>query len=303
MGSDEITFTVATDNGVRALIQSAKRRIVVIASALSRVVVNALVARFDDPADLDIRVIINADGEVYRRGFGEREALQVIRDAASQNLLDLRVQPGARNGVNISDEDMTVFTPISKKIEVGSDTDEKPNAIVLQGALSESTARAAGAEHLDDSPAGEIGNAALASQEVEAMQDDLDRIPPAKSNIAHRMNVFASRVEYIEFETKNCALGRKGVSLPDGLKTTTTKALQTQFSSRLRTPMAVIGAVEVVVKEGENVPTEKIDDKWLRNERKRIEDCYTFQIENLAAFTCGKTGKHSMRPSTHSRWP
>ena len=75
MGSDEITFTVATDDGVRALIQSAKRRIVVVASALSRVVVNALVARFDDPADLNIRVIINADGEVYRRGFGEREAL------------------------------------------------------------------------------------------------------------------------------------------------------------------------------------------------------------------------------------
>ena len=207
----------------------------------------------------------------------------MIRDAASQNLLDLRVQPGARNGVNISDENMTVFTPISKKIEVGSDTDEKPNAIVLQGALSESPARAAGAEQLDDSPAGEIGNAALASQEVEAMQDDLDRIPPAKSNIAHRMNVFASRVEYIEFETKNRALGHKGVSLPDGLKTTTTKALQTQFSSRLRTPMAVIGAVEVVVKEGENVPTEKIDDKWLRNERKRIEDCYTFQIENFGS--------------------
>ena len=142
-------------------------------------------------------------------------------------------------------------------------------------------ARAAGAERSDDSPTGEIGNAALDPKKVEEMQADLERNPPAKFDIARRLNVFTSRVVYVEFEIKNFALGRKGVPLPDDFKTATTKALQAQISSRLRAPMAEIGAVEVVVGEGENATTEKIDDEWLRKERKRIEDLYTFQIDNF----------------------
>ena len=281
MGGDERTFTVATDDAVISMIQSAKRRLVVIAPALSKAVANALAARFDELAELDIRVIVDADAEVYRLGFGEREALQVIRDAASRSLLDLREQPGVRIGVIISDDDTMVFAPVSKNIEAGSDSVEKPNAIVLRGAPSESLARAAGAERSDDSPAGEIGNAALDPKKVEAMQADLERNPPAKFDIARRLNVFTSRVVYVEFEIKNFALGRKGMPLPDDFKTATTKALQAQISSRLRAPMAEIGAVEVVVGEGDNATTEKIDDEWLRKERKRIEDLYTFQIDNF----------------------
>ena len=281
MVTDERTFTVATDDAVTAMIQSARRRLVVIAPALSQAVADALADRIDELADLDVRVIVDADAEVYRLGFGEREALQVIRETASRSLLDLREQPGVRIGVIISDEDTMVFAPVSKNIEAGSDTAEKPNAIVLRGRPSESLARAAGAERSDDSPTGEIGGAALDPQKVEAMQAELQRNPPAKFDIARRLNVFTSRVVYVEFEIKNFALGRRGVPLPDDFKTATTKALQAQISSRLRAPMAEIGAVEVVVGEGENTKTEKIDDEWLRKERKRIEDLYTFQIDNF----------------------
>jgi len=149
--NDDRTFTVATDAAVISLIENAARRLVVIAPALSRAVANALAARFDDLERLDIRVILDADAEVYRLGFGEREALEVIRDAASRSLLDLRVQPGVRIGVIISDEDTMVFAPISKNIEAGSDSVEKPNAIILRGASADSIARAAGAQPDDTS--------------------------------------------------------------------------------------------------------------------------------------------------------
>jgi hypothetical protein len=45
--------------------------------------------------------------------------------------------------------------------------------------------------------------------------------------------------------------------------------------------MAEIGALEVAIGDGEEAKTEKIDDAWLRKERKRIEDQYTFQIDNF----------------------
>ena len=212
MQDDERTFTAATDAAIISMIKNARRRLVVIAPALSSDVADALAARFEDLENLDIRVIVDADAEVYRLGFGEHKALKVIRKAASQNQLDLREQPGVRIGVIISDDDTMVFAPISKNIEAGSDTVEKPNAIVLRGTASQSLARAAGAQQADDSPAGEIGNAALNPEKVRAMQADLERNPPAKFDIARRLQVFSSRIVYVEFEIRNFALGTKASS-------------------------------------------------------------------------------------------
>jgi len=278
---DDRTFTVATDAAVISLIKSAKRRLVVIAPALSKAVASALASRFDDLERLDVRVILDADAEVYRLGFGEHEALEVIRNAASRNLLDLRVQPGVRIGVIISDEDTMVFAPISKNIEAGSETAEKPNAIVLRGASTESIARAAGAQPDDDSPSSEIGNAALDPAKVAAMQTDLERNPPAKFDITRRLQVFSSRVVYVEFEMSGFSLSRKQVPLPEDFTTVSDANLQAQISSRLRAPMAAVGAVELKIGDGTDAKTVRVDDAWLRKERKRIEDLYTFQIDNF----------------------
>ena len=45
--------------------------------------------------------------------------------------------------------------------------------------------------------------------------------------------------------------------------------------------LQAIGAVKVEIGDGKDAKTEKIDDAWLRKERKRIEDLYTFQINNF----------------------
>jgi hypothetical protein len=278
---DGRTFTVATDAAVISLITSAESLLVVIAPALSRAVADALAARSDQLENLDIRVIVDADAEVYRLGFGEREALEVIRDAAARNLLDLRVQPGVRIGVIISDDNTMVFAPVSKNIEAGSETADKPNAIVLRGASTEKLVRAAGAHTDDKSPSGEIGYAALDPAKVLAMQADLERNPPAKFDITRRLQVFSSRVVYVEFEITGFALSRKQVPLPEDFSTVSDANLQAQISSRLRAPIAAVGAVEVTTGEGKDAKVAMVDDAWLRKERKRIEDLYTFQIDNF----------------------
>ena len=45
--------------------------------------------------------------------------------------------------------------------------------------------------------------------------------------------------------------------------------------------MAAVGAVELKIGDGNDAKTVKVDDAWLRKERKRIEDLYTFQIDNF----------------------
>jgi hypothetical protein len=88
---------------------------------------------------------------------------------------------------------------------------------------------------------------------------------------------------YVEFEIKGFAISRKQVPLPDDFKTVNNAELQAQLSTRLRAPMADIGPVEVQIdcgEDGTEPNSKKIDDKWLRQERKRIEDRYTFQVDH-----------------------
>ena len=281
-GSDR-TFTVANDAAIISLIESAKNRLVIIGPAFSEAVAAALTKRFGDLDQVDIRVVMDADAEVYRLGFGEPKALSLIRAAAAKNFLDLREQSGVRIGVIISDDATMVYSPVSRNIEAGSETVEKPNAIVLSGASTEKLVRASGASREEGAPAAEIGTTALDAGKAAEIEADLERLPPVKFDVSRRVNVFHSRLVYVEFEIKGFAISRKQVPLPEDFKTVTNVELQAQLSTRLRAPMADIGPVEVQIECGEegNAPKpKKIDDKWLRQERKRIEDLYTFQVDH-----------------------
>ena len=68
-------FAVASDQALVDLINSAKVRLVVIAPALTKLVADALSRRLDDLGQLSVTVILDADPEVYRLGFGDEEAL------------------------------------------------------------------------------------------------------------------------------------------------------------------------------------------------------------------------------------
>src|SRR5258708_7236152 len=98
----------------------------------------------DLPA-LSLTVILDADAEVYRMGYGDPEALEIIRKASKEAMFDLREQPGVRIGVVISDDRTMVYAPVSRNVEAGSTTEEKPNAIMLEGRSTETLAGAAGA--------------------------------------------------------------------------------------------------------------------------------------------------------------
>jgi hypothetical protein len=97
------TFVVASDVSLVELIRAAERRLVVVCPAVSDAVVAALIDRLIDLGPLAITVILDADPEVYRLGYGTTSALEKLRHASSQNQLDLRTQAGVRIGVVISD--------------------------------------------------------------------------------------------------------------------------------------------------------------------------------------------------------
>src|SRR5438067_1761818 len=231
MTSDGRTFAVASDEALVELISRARNRLVVIAPALTQAVADALSQRFDDLGRLDVTIILDPDPEVYRLGFGDQVALETIRTASAKNLFDLREQAGVRIGVVISDETTMVYSPVSKNIEAGSTSVEKPNAIVLSGSAADRIATAAGSDTREDAPRPEVGSKALESGKVQQMQADLKANPPKPFDITRKMNVFTSKVQYVEFSASNYRLTTRQIPLPPELVDVADDELRNRISS------------------------------------------------------------------------
>jgi hypothetical protein len=275
------TFTVASDDALIELVNRAGDRLVIIAPALTQPVAKAISQRFNDLPQLSVTVILDSDPEVYRLGFGDEAALETIRAASSNTLFDLREQPGVRIGVVISDDTTMVYSPVSKNIEAGSTSEEKPNAIVLTGGATDRIATAAGADNSDDAPKPEVGNTALKPAKVQEMQSNLKANPPKPFDIARKMNVFSSKVQYVEFSASNYRLSARQIPLPPELVGVADDDLKNRISGRIRAPFDGIGKLEITLDHQGKPEKLKVDADWLNRERKRIEDEYTFPVNNF----------------------
>lgn len=274
-------FVVASDDRLIELIQSAKTRLLVAAPALTRAVAGELAKRLTDLGTMSITVIVDPDPEVYRLGFGHTEALDMLRKASDVALFDLREQSGLRIGIVVSDELALVFAPVSMNIEAGSKSDQKPNAIVLDAAAADRILAAAtpGTGETPSNP--EIGTQPLKPATVEAMKSDLSENPPRPFDITRRLTVFSSRVQYVEFSASNYRLAARQVALPPELIDLSDSDLKDRISGRIRAPLDEIGKLEVEIGRAGEKEKLQIDETWLKRERKRIEDEFTFQINNF----------------------
>ena len=286
------TFAVATDDALLGLISSARHRLVVVAPALTQAVADALSRRFDDLEQLDLTVILDSDPEVYRLGFGDHTALEMIRAASTKNLFDLREQMGVRIGVIVADDTTMVYSPVSKNIEAGSTSAEKPNAIVLSGVAADRIAAVAGSDRSGDAHAAEVGSEALAPAKVQAMQAGLKANPPKPFDITRKLHVFASKVQYVEFSASNYRLTTRQIPLPPELVDVVDDNLKNRITSRIRAPFDGIGKLDVTIGGDGKPETIKVDDDWLRKERKRIEDEYTFPIANFGRVILYSESRH-----------
>ncbi len=275
------TFTLASDEALVSLISRARHRLVVIAPALTQAVADALSRRFDDLDQLNVTVVLDSDPEVYRLGFGNYTALETIRASSAVNLFDLREHAGVRIGVVVADDTTMIYSPVSKNIEAGSTSMEKPNAVVLSGSASDHIAKAAGSDRSDQACVAEVGKAALGPAKVQRMQADLKVNPPKPFDITRKLNVFTSKVQYVEFSASNYRLTTRQIPLPTELVNVADDDLEDRITSRIRAPFDGIGKLDVTIDGDGGAETINVDDDWLKKERKRIEDKYTFPIINF----------------------
>lgn len=284
------TFTVANDQTLVAAIDRCRTRLAYIAPGVTKPIADAIGRLYARPTPPQVSVILDADPEVYRLGFGTEEGITRLRELVDRYQFALRSQPGLRVGVLVSDDDLLVYAPTPLLIEAGDKSARKPNAINLGAASVGQVLDAAGAEGAPASSLAadaEIGRGALSATDMDDTVQDLRRNPPKAFDIARVERVFSSALQYVELEITGYKLSTRRVSIPNDLLIGEDRELD----KRLKNTYALLQQkVEVEIDQidpetGEprkdddgHVFKEPYSEKILEGDRKRLEENYLTNI-------------------------
>jgi hypothetical protein len=208
-------ITVANDDTLCRLIRAARRRVVLLAPAVSKRVAEALAEQWRALPAEAVSVIVDPDPEVYRLGYGEPEALTLLEEAARQGHRALNRHRGIRIGLLITDEATLVYSPTPLLIEAGPKRGDPPNAVML-GPPPDSVAAelGCGPRGLADRT---IGLDRVEPGQIEEIQANLARNPPRRFDITRTERVFNAHFEFVEFELAGTAVHRREVPIPSEL--------------------------------------------------------------------------------------
>ena len=207
----ERTFTNVDDAVLVKLISQASQRVVFVAPGLRKGVADALVvAMVRLPGK--VTVVLDVDAEVCRLGYGDEAGLVTIKTAIENAATRLEHQPGVRIGLLIADDTTMIYSPVPLLIEAGSPIPDKPNAILLTGAVPTAIEEACGVGK-DGAGARQVGLGFVDEARVKAVTEDLKATPPKEFNIARMERVFNSSLQFVELELLDYRLRAKKVRL------------------------------------------------------------------------------------------
>lgn len=231
----------ADDRRLTAFVNVAERRLIVLAPGLSVPVARAVAERWQSLGAEAVNVILDVDAQVYRLGYGDAAALDLLEQTAASLGTTLNRHPRVRIGLVIADDATLVYSPTPLLVEANGQRGAEagpqpqppaPNAIRL-GPPPETLER-----DLGRGPNGvreqTVGLDKAERAAIADVQHDLERNPPQRFDIARQVQVFNAYFEFVEFELLGTHLDRKTVPIPSELLGVvdgpTRKQLRTSFS-------------------------------------------------------------------------
>lgn len=261
------TFTTATDDTLIELIRSAVHRLIIVSPGLTTPVAEALGGRIGFLSTRSLTVILDADPEVYRMGYGDMEALEIIREASSEQPFELREQPGVRIGVVVSDHRTLIYSPVPRNVEAGSTSAERPNALVIEGEAAETLAHVTALA----GPRTEVGQTALTPGRVAETVENLRTDPPQSFDLSRKLKIFRSEVQFVELKITNATFRSRRISLPARFQKFNDRDLQTRISSTLKVPVDLETELEISTETDSGQKRLQVNDKFIVRRRQEIE--------------------------------
>lgn len=206
------TFTNVTDEYLSRRIDAARTRIVYAAPGVASMTAEALV-RALQREDLATTIILDAEEDAYRIGYGDPAALVPLHQAAVHHQFPLRKQAGLRIGLLAIDGEAVIWAPTARSLEPER-TAGQPNGVVLGGVAAQALENAVGAEKSNVLPSdAEIGKQALRPEELQSTVARLEENPPEPFDLARKTRVFATRFQYVECEVRGAEWAKRRIKL------------------------------------------------------------------------------------------
>lgn len=264
------SITNANDQRLIEYIRSARHRLVYVAPGVSDEVATTLVDRWRALGRDAAQVVLDADAEVCRLGYGTINGLKRLQDEARNLGGFIAEQPGVRIGLVIADERTLIYSPTPLLLEAPSGAPQRPNAIEL-GEPPPAVLRDMG---LGPSGVREkiVGLDPIQPAKVQNAERDLEKAPPARFDLARQVRVYTNYFQFVDLEMPGCSISRRKVRIPAGL---VGLARQAGVEDRFHAQYDIVQEEQLSVRTADD---RTITEKSLSETRNRIKKDFLFDL-------------------------
>ncbi len=195
------------DAAIITYIRRANSRLRFIGPGCSKNVADALAESWRKLGPNAVQVVLDADAELCRLGFGDGDAIKLLVEVAGDIGGSILWQPGARLCVLEVDGERIIFPPTPRLVEAASASSSE----ILLSPKNEQTA-----EDQILSPRDKPLRA-LTQRGVDEVCEDLKHTPPQPFDLARQVRVVSTQFQFVEFALENAALTRRRAKIPPEL--------------------------------------------------------------------------------------
>ena len=214
------TFATINEKVLSEIIASTRCRFVFAAPGIALAVADSVVQLKQNIENVCIEVVLDADAEVCRLGYGVFAALERLTEAGVM----IRKAEGLRIGVVISDDKAWVYSPTPLVIEDATKLG-MPNAVAvgieqadtLVKALCPTIGEARKPLSVTPEITPEIGLEQLTKRDIEVAREDLKQRPAQQYDLARQVKVYQSCLQFVELKAEGCEIKRHPVKIPPEL--------------------------------------------------------------------------------------
>jgi hypothetical protein len=249
-------LVAATPDLLAAFIASASSRLVVLAPAVSGRVAEAIEKAWRQLGRDRVTITLDVDAEVYRLGYGDPAALEILERVGAELGGILHRHPNVRIGLIVADEQVVAYSPVPELIEAGPRDVQAPNAVVL-GKPSVALEDALGIGEQRQATQ-TIGLDKATRDDIDAVATDLAKSPPQKFDVTRRVRAFNAAFQFVELTLHGTSISRRSIQIPAHLL----GVADVRTREQLRTVLRIVP------------PENDISGRHLERARRRIEEKY-----------------------------
>jgi len=202
-----IHLSYLTDDVFVSHVARARESLRFVGPGMSLEVAKAFITCWQRLPPAAIELILDADSDLCRLGFGDGEALAILLAAAQQLGVQVHRQPGVRLCVLDVDGERIIFPSPPKLVEAPG---RESSRIILAPSQGEPL-------HETILAPPEIAPRPLTTATVAKVQQELKESPAQPFDLARHVRVLSTRFQFVEFSLQKAALSRKRVSVPPDL--------------------------------------------------------------------------------------